>query len=104
MIREYEASEFIAMIALNEYQSGNNSLELSFGDLFDKARQIEKAHVGIRINLSSNSIQSFICRRPQNIRVLQGAIVFNNIKENYYFLRCYATENTLQQIDKFSLS
>lgn len=104
MIREFEASEFIAMIALNEYRTGHNSLELSFGDLFDKARQIEKTHVGIRINLSSNSIQSFMCRRPRNIHILQGSIVFNNIKENYYFLRCYATENTLQQIDRFLLS
>lgn len=98
MIREFEASEFIAMIALKELQEGHNSLEISIEDLVDCAKRLEKNNVNIRINLSTTSLISFFCRTPDSISIQRGILMFRDIEDDYIFLRRYASEESLSRI------
>lgn len=95
MIREFEASEFIAMIALTEKERGNNELRISFPDLVAEARNMERHHSNVRINLSSNSMQSFFCRVPKSIYLEQNHIIITNIEKEKLFLSHYISEATL---------
>ena len=102
MIREYEASEFIAMIALNELLKGHNSLSLPVAELINQARRVEQVRPNVRINISSNSIQSFHSRiiNNDNICIQQEVVIIRDIKSDYIFFRRYASEFTLSQIFK----
>ncbi len=98
MIREFEASEFIAMLALNEEENGKNELRISIDDLFKEARDIEQRHSDVRINLSSNSLQSFFCRVPQYIYMEHEHIIITDISHESLFLQNYASKTTFIEL------
>lgn len=98
MIREFEASEFIAMIALNEEEKGKKELRISIDDLFQEARDIEQKRSDVRINLSSNSLQSFFCRVPQYIYMEHKNIIITDISHESQFLQNYASKTTFVEL------
>lgn len=98
MIRDFEAAEFISMLALNEMKDGKNTLHISMDELTESAREIERANSGVRINLSTDSLQSFFCRSQAYVRIQHEYIVVADIHEGYNFLRAYASIDTLSQI------
>lgn len=101
MIITYEASEFISMIIMNEKSNDKNNIEISFNEINDLAREIERKTNGhIHINLSSDSIQSYFARVPKSIYLKNDILYVNNITNVYSFLKYYANEDTLKNILK----
>jgi hypothetical protein len=98
MIKEYEASEFISMVILNEYAQGKNKVEMPYEHITNMARLIERKDSGIRINLSSDSIQSYFARTPKEIYIKNNLLYVDDIKNVYNFLSHYASEDSLYKI------
>ena len=97
MIQEFEAAEFIAMVALNELKEGRNDYRVSIYELSRLARKYE-ADAEIRVNLSTSSMQSFFARAHGIVSLQRDEIIISNIEDGYGFFRIYASKDTLSNL------
>ena len=73
---------------------------MPYEHITNMARLLERKASGIRINLSSDSIQSYFARVPKSIHIENNILYVDNIKRVYDFLSHYASEDSLYKIQQ----
>ena len=95
MIRELDALEFLSMVALAEYESGNNKFRRSMNDLLQNIYAIEESCPDVRINFSSRAIYS--SHMHSKIIVISNNELSINTIDGLPLLRWYEPEKEIRE-------